>query len=116
MARATGDLIEDMLMAIDDIDTFTRDLDMATFVASPTSDRKTYLAVIAAFTQLAEAARALPTDFKETHSYVEWHLIAGMRNLLVHEYFRADAEVIWLTAKSTRLQGLRNTLRSARAR
>ena len=113
MARSVADLIDDMLIAIDDVRTFTGDMEMTAFLSSPRTDRRTYLAVIAAFTQLAEAARALPDEFRDRHPHVEWKLIAGMRNLLVHEYFRADAEVIWLTAKSPKLDILQNTLRGA---
>ena len=113
MARSVADLIDDMLVAIDDIRIFTNDVEMAAFLSSPRTDRRTYLAVIAAFTQLAEAARALPDEFRDRHPDVEWKLIGGMRNLLVHEYFRADAEVIWLTAKSSKLTILQNALKRA---
>jgi uncharacterized protein with HEPN domain len=114
MARGISDLIEDMLIAIDDIKTFTGEMEMAAFLSSPRTDRRTYLAVIAAFTQLAEAARALPDEFRDRNPHVEWKLISGMRNLLVHEYFRADAEVIWLTAKSAKLDILQSALKRAR--
>lgn len=113
MARGVDDLIEDMLIAIDDIRTFTGEMEMAAFLSSPRTGRRTYLAVIAAFTQLAETARALPDDFRSRHPDVEWKQISGMRNLLVHEYFRADAEVIWLTAKSTKLDVLQSAQKRA---
>lgn len=44
---------------------------------------------------LGEAARAISADFKQQHSEVSWQQIAGMRNILVHDYFGIDASIVW---------------------
>jgi uncharacterized protein with HEPN domain len=44
---------------------------------------------------LGEAARAISADFKQQHSEVSWQQIAGMRNILVHDYFGIDVSIVW---------------------
>ena len=44
---------------------------------------------------LGEAARAISAGFKEQHPEVSWQQIAGMRNILVHDYFGIDASIVW---------------------
>ena len=44
---------------------------------------------------LGEAARAISADFKQQHPEVSWQQIAGMRNILVHDYFGIDAAIVW---------------------
>lgn len=44
---------------------------------------------------LGEAARAISTDFKQQHPEVSWQQIAGMRNILVHDYFGIDVSIVW---------------------
>lgn len=49
---------------------------------------------------IGEACSKIHPDFKTTHSQTEWHLMSGMRNRLVHEYFGIDYETVWETVKS----------------
>ena len=44
---------------------------------------------------LGEAAAKISDDFKERHSDMPWHKIIGMRNILVHDYFDIDIDVVW---------------------
>jgi uncharacterized protein with HEPN domain len=44
---------------------------------------------------LGEAARAVSADLKQQHPEVSWQQIAGMRNILVHDYFGIDASIVW---------------------
>ncbi len=47
---------------------------------------------------IGEAAAHLPQELLEAHPDVPWPLMRGMRNVLAHQYFSTDAEVIWNTA------------------
>ena len=46
---------------------------------------------------IGEACNKIHPDFKLTHPQVEWHLMSGMRNRLVHDYFGIDFETVWET-------------------
>jgi uncharacterized protein with HEPN domain len=49
---------------------------------------------------LGEAARNVSTDYQADHPEIPWASIIGMRNMLVHQYFRTDIEILWDTAKN----------------
>lgn len=49
---------------------------------------------------IGEAARALSTALKQKYDRVPWTKIVDLRNLLVHEYFRIDVEIVWSIVES----------------
>jgi uncharacterized protein with HEPN domain len=44
---------------------------------------------------LGEAVNALRPELQENHPEVPWASIVGMRNVLVHQYFEVDIDIIW---------------------
>jgi len=58
-------------------------------------DRKTYSAVIREFEIIGEAVGKLPESLRERRPDVEWQDIKDFRNLLSHEYFGVDLEIVW---------------------
>ena len=44
---------------------------------------------------VGEACRALSADFRTKHPAEVWILAAGLRNVIVHEYFGIDLGVVW---------------------
>ncbi len=58
-------------------------------------DRKTYSAVIREFEIIGEAVGKLPESLTEKRPDVEWQDIKDFRNLLSHEYFGVDLEIVW---------------------
>ncbi len=44
---------------------------------------------------VGEAARSMTAKTYEQHPDISWRDIIDFRNLLVHEYFRLDLELIW---------------------
>src|ERR1051325_3466612 len=44
---------------------------------------------------IGEAARSFPEEFRTDHTEIPWTQIIGMRNILVHEYFGIDQEIVW---------------------
>ena len=59
------------------------------------NDRKTYSAVIREFEIIGEAVGNLIDELKRNHPHVEWQDIKDFRNLLIHEYFGVDPEIVW---------------------
>lgn len=44
---------------------------------------------------VGEAARGVSPDFRERHSDVPWKSVVGMRDVLVHDYFGLDVDIVW---------------------
>lgn len=44
---------------------------------------------------IGEAANRLSDETKKKYPSVPWRKIVGMRNYIVHEYFKIDAQIIW---------------------
>jgi uncharacterized protein with HEPN domain len=44
---------------------------------------------------IGEASGKLPGEIKDKYPSVEWKKIANFRNLLAHEYFGIDYEILW---------------------
>lgn len=53
-----------------------------------------YDAVLRSLAVVGEAVKALPDDFKQARAGTPWTSIAGLRNVVVHEYFRVDPDMI----------------------
>ncbi len=70
---------------------YNKDMSFETF----RNDRKTYSAVIREFEIIGEAVGKLPDDVKQRYRDVEWQDIKDFRNLLTHEYFGVDLEILW---------------------
>jgi len=75
--------LHDIKEAIEKIETFTKGFTFEEFA----EDAKTVDAVIRNLEILGEAAKHIPKRLKEKHPDVDWKAMAGMRNILAHEYF-----------------------------
>ncbi len=64
------------------------------------NDQKTIDACIRNLQILGDAAKNIPTEIQRELSNIPWKQIKGMRNILVHEYFGTDSEIIWTTIKN----------------
>ena len=52
-------------------------------------------AVIRNLEVIGEAVRNLSPEFKRQHPELPWRSIAALRNVLIHEYFGVDLEIVW---------------------
>ena len=65
---------------------------------------------------IGEAVRAVDPVLKQKHPAVPWRQIAGMRNILVHDYFRINKAIVWETVEAhlpqfkTQIQAILNDL------
>jgi uncharacterized protein with HEPN domain len=59
------------------------------------NDGKTQDAVLRNLQILAESTQRIPGNLKAAHPEVEWSKIAGLRNILVHDYLGINLVRIW---------------------
>lgn len=83
--------IEDILECIEKIKKYTKDISLEEF----SKDDKTIDAVVRNFEIIGEATRQLPQKVKNKYSDIEWKSIIDFRNVIIHEYFGIDLEIMW---------------------
>jgi len=83
--------LDDILEAIGRILLYIEDMDFEKFA----SDQKTVDAVVRNLEIIGEAARNLSDEIKQSLPKVEWNKIVGLRNILAHEYFGINNQIIW---------------------
>jgi uncharacterized protein with HEPN domain len=44
---------------------------------------------------IGESVKQLPDDLRQQHPNIPWKSIAGLRDMLAHEYFRVDDRILW---------------------
>lgn len=91
MVRREAQRLDDISNAIRDLKRFTAEMDLETFLA----DRQVQQAVALTLVVIGEAIKALPKDLQRRHEAVAWAKWAGLRDFLVHQYFRIDQRRIW---------------------
>ena len=56
-------------------------------------------AVIRNFEIIGEATKKISKDFREKHTNIQWKEIAGMRDVLIHDYISVDMWIVWETVQ-----------------
>lgn len=88
-------MVEHMLDSIEKIGSYVSGLSKEEFMkATQVQD-----AVIRRLEIIGEAAKMLPRELKDKYGAVRWREIAGMRDVLIHEYFGVDLELVWRVVK-----------------
>jgi len=83
--------LEDILEAAGRIHGYTSAMSMKEFASDP----KTFDAVVRNLEVIGEATKKIPEAIRLQRPQVEWRRIAGLRDILIHEYFGVDAEIVW---------------------
>jgi uncharacterized protein with HEPN domain len=85
--------------SIQKIELYIAGLDFSTFMEQTLVQD----AVLRNLQVLAESTQRLSVDFKSQHPEIEWYKIAGLRNILVHDYLGIDLETVWAVAAGSLL-------------
>lgn len=52
-------------------------------------------AILTPVTQIGELVKKLPQDFRKKYNEIPWRNIAGMRDIVVHNYETIDKTILW---------------------
>lgn len=95
MKRESTLYIKDILENIELAEHFVKDIDYDEFLI----DKKTNYAVIRCIEIMGEAAKHVPAQIREKYPDTPWKDIAGMRDKIIHSYFKVSLEKVWLVLK-----------------
>jgi uncharacterized protein with HEPN domain len=93
--REIADYLDDILVAIVETEEFLHDMAFEAFVV----DRRTTNAVIRSLEVLGEATKHIPAGFRNKHPDIPWSKMAGMRDVLIHDYMGVDLKTVWKVAQ-----------------
>lgn len=91
MPRDSDVYLADIIAAIRSIRDYTEGMELVDFADDP----KTVDAVVRNLEVIGEAAKRVSGSDRASSPEVEWRKIAGLRDMLAHEYFRVDVEIVW---------------------
>jgi uncharacterized protein with HEPN domain len=96
MIRDFRNYINDILNKCDYLIEGSKNLDYYEFIENDDLVR----AFIRSLEIIGEAVKNIPNEIKNRDKSIPWRDIANMRNLLIHEYFGIDYEIVWDTIKN----------------
>lgn len=82
--------------AINSIEDFTKDIDYDSYI----NDFKLRLALVKLLEIIGEASNGISEETQKNFTDIEWIILKSIRNILVHEYFGIDYDIIWDSIKN----------------
>jgi uncharacterized protein with HEPN domain len=96
-ARSLLARLTDMIEAIERVGALLADMPLDTFEA----DWRAQWLVERGVEIVSEASRHLPDGLKERHPGIPWRRVAGIGNILRHDYGRVAAPVMWTLVRDS---------------
>jgi uncharacterized protein with HEPN domain len=91
--RDYGSYIEDIIEHMKYAEEFIKFMTFEEFA----NDKKTVLSVTKCIEIVGEAAKQIPDSIREKYPEIPWRDMAGIRDRLVHGYFKVNLEIVWVT-------------------
>jgi uncharacterized protein with HEPN domain len=83
--------LAEMVTSTEKIHDYTRGLSLDDF----TENTMVQDAVLRRLEVIGEAAKHVEDDFRDKHPEIPWRQLAGLRDVLIHQYFRVNLESTW---------------------
>lgn len=87
--------LEDILESISQIEKYTKKIAQNKF----NKNVQLQDAVLRRLEIIGEAVKNIPEDFRNLYPKIPWKKIAGMRDILIHEYSGVDLKRVWKVVK-----------------
>ncbi len=109
MKKDDFEFVRHILESIELIESYTGEISKEEFI----KDREKSDAVVMRLAVIGEATKNLSQGFRDEHDTINWKELAGIRDVLIHQYFAVDLDAVWgiiktmlppIKAKLTELQ------------
>ena len=84
-----------ILESIELVEEYSKNMTQVQFLKLPSTQD----AIVRRLEIIGEAVRNIPDAFRAKHTDIPWKKMAGMRDVLIHEYFDVDLILTWKVAK-----------------
>jgi len=95
MTRDMRLYIEDILDSIAKIEQYTKDINEQKFL----TNTQVQDSVLRRLEIIGEAVKSIPNTLRDKYPQIPWKRIAGLRDVLIHEYFGVNLRRAWKLAK-----------------
>lgn len=91
MSRDVRLYLNDIIECIDLIGNYTAGVNWDDFKGNPEKQD----AVLRCLEIMGKAVKGIPADIRKQHPNIPWREIAGLRDVLIHNYFWITLEMVW---------------------
>lgn len=88
--------LEDILESIERIKKYTKDKTLEEFLNSYEKQD----AIMKRLEVIGEAVKNIPQEIRKEYPKIPWRDMAGIRDVLIHEYFGVNMKRVWDAAKN----------------
>lgn len=85
--------IQDILQAGKNISEYTENLTFEDFQ----ENNMVVQSVLYNFVIIGEASANIPSEIKALYPTIPWRIMSDMRNVMTHEYFQVNLNIVWKT-------------------
>ena len=102
MQRELKTYIEDIIISVNKIEKYVTGMTKEDLIKSELVQD----AVVRNLEIIGEAVKKIPEDVRSSYKDIPWKKIAGLRDILIHEYFGINMNIVWDIIE-TKLQPLK---------